>query len=297
MIGFEQLAVWVRRRQAVRRRFNPYLAGAPVLEASLLFGREASTRRTLDLLELGHVSVVGERRIGKTSFLHHLRTTLVAADDGERNVPVFVDLESVSGEDLHETLLEETALALAAGRPGGAGLPPDAGSDHGVEGCLRECERLISDGCSSRRRPVRLVYLIDEVDVLEAAAQVGESLAGLTSAGRAEVRFVTAGVRSGASPAVRLDPNRPFSEVELAPLSPGAAEALVRRPVAGAYDYEDAAVSAILERSGLRPFQIQTLCLRAVERMLGEDRGVIRQADVEMPMGWEPADGLNVQSP
>jgi hypothetical protein len=111
VIGFEQLAAWLRRRQAVRRRFNPYLAGAPVLEASLLFGREASTRRTLGLLELGHVSVVGERRIGKTSFLHHLRTTLVAADDGERNVPVFVDLESVSGVDLHGRLLEETVLA------------------------------------------------------------------------------------------------------------------------------------------------------------------------------------------
>jgi hypothetical protein len=125
---------------------------------------------------------------------------------------------------------------------------------------------------------VRLVYLIDEADVLEAAAQVGETLAGLTSAGRAEVRFVTAGVRPGTSRIARLDPDRRFSEVELPPLSPVAAEALVRRPVAGSYDYENAAVSAILERSGLRPFRIQALCLRAVERMLGEDRGVIRQA-------------------
>jgi hypothetical protein len=70
--------------------------------------------------------------------------------------------------------------------------------------------------------------------------------------------------------------------LELPPLAPRDAEALVREPVAGVYTYVNPAVERILDASRLRPFAIQKLCRRAVDRMLDDARSTVLLSDVEL---------------
>jgi histone H3/H4 len=72
-----------------------------------------------------------------------------------------------------------------------------------------------------------------------------------------------------------------FDEVELAAFSREEAEALVREPVAGFFQWRPEAVERVLELSQLRPYLVQKLCVHAVNRMLEQGRGTIKVEDVE----------------
>ncbi len=281
MTGVGQVGTWVRRRRAVRRRFNPYVVGTPVFDPGLFVGREAATSEVLAWLELGHVRVAGERRIGKTSFLHHLRSRLaLRSDDLRDTIPVFVDLESAPAADLLAAVLEETVDVLAVWSR--RGLDPLAAALSGAAERLRLCTRLMDEVLSRTRRKARLVYLIDEIDVLADDRGVCEALDSLDCSLGAEVRFVTAAARPRASDLGSPGPRRrKFEDVELPPLSVEDAEALVRRPVAGVFDFEDEAVAMILDRSRLRPYLIQRISARSLDRMLDDRRTVVRRADVD----------------
>ena len=60
--------------------YNPYIAGAPVTEANMFFGREDVFRwieRSLTGKYVNHILVVhGQRRVGKTSVLKQLPSQL-----------------------------------------------------------------------------------------------------------------------------------------------------------------------------------------------------------------------------
>ena len=282
MIGVGHIAAWMRRRREGRRRFNPYIAGTPVFDGQLFFGRESATRRALTGLESGHLRVTGERRIGKTSFLHHLRGALASQEGGRQVFPVFVDLESVTAPGLLHALLEETVESL--GVPGHlrAGLGLDAiDRRYGTADFTRDLRRVLDELHARAGRPSRLVYLIDEADALVDPPGLGEQwLASLMNGWSDEVRVVLAGVkRDGRGRLQALD------EIELTPLTKEAGEALVRQPVAGVFDYEAGAVARILERGRLRPYLIQRLCIRSIERVRAEGRTVVRESDVDSEAG------------
>jgi hypothetical protein len=269
---------WIRRRQAIRRRFNPYVAGMPVLDARSLYGRGPALQRAMSQLEHGDVVVAGERRIGKTSFLHCLRGALVSGRASERLVvPVPVDLECLGGTGLLDALLEETAVALSARIGGPLAAPAGALARCPMEGRPAALVGLLEALCQATGRPVSLVYLIDEIDALaDRPARSTEDLAELLDRAPEHARFVLAGTRPP-----RGLPSGRFERVDLAPLAAEAAEALVRKPVEGVFDYELAAVERILERSQLRPYWVQWLCSRSIEHMHDARRAVVRRTDVD----------------
>ncbi|HXK09958.1 MAG TPA: ATP-binding protein [Vicinamibacteria bacterium] len=271
---------WMRRRRAGRRLFNPYIAGTPVFDERLFYGRESATRWALGRLASGNVRVTGERRIGKTSFLHHLRRVL-AAQAGERRVfPVFVDLESVTEADLFRILLEETVDAVAV--PETAPRLDAADGRYGAADFARDL-RLVLDELRSRSgRPPLLVYLIDEADALvDRPGPAEPSLAALSGRWPDEVRVVLASVGRNGNGREEHRSLDAFDEIELRPLTEEAAAALVQEPVAGVVRYEAAAVARILEWSRHRPYLIQRLCVRLIDRVLEEGRRVVGPADVD----------------
>ena len=71
---------------------NPYIAGAPVTETRMFFGREDVfdwIQNNLSGLYADHILVVhGQRRVGKTSVLKQLGNRLP-----ERYIPIFFDLQ------------------------------------------------------------------------------------------------------------------------------------------------------------------------------------------------------------
>src|SRR5512133_3822180 len=71
---------------------NPYIAGAPVVEARMFFGREDVfewIQNSLTGKYSDHILVLhGQRRVGKTSVLKQLSNYLP-----EKYIPVFFDLQ------------------------------------------------------------------------------------------------------------------------------------------------------------------------------------------------------------
>jgi hypothetical protein len=146
-----------------------------------------------------------------------------------------------------------------------------------------DLERVLDALGGRERRRVRLVYLIDEIDALEAGSlQLAHArLAPLLSPRTDELRVVLAGVGPSARESTGTNAHDgSLATLELEPLAPCDAEALVREPVAGVYAYADTAVDCILEASRLRPFVIQRLCRRAVDRMLDDGRSTVLESDV-----------------
>jgi hypothetical protein len=277
MIGVERVALWMRSRRARKRRYNPYIVGAPVFDRQLFFGREAAIRLTLERLASTSVQLSGERRIGKTSFLHHLELGLrEPSSDDVRSFPVFVDLEAVKASGFVRSLIEETIEALALSHETLARLRVRRGhGGYAEEDFCRDLREVVGELRARGSGPFRLVLLIDEIDAVgEGSDRALDAWLGpLLQDAPEEVRVVVAGAASR--------PGGDLERIELQPLAPEDAEALVTQPVVGIYSYEASAVERILEQSGLRPFEIQRCCLYAIHRMLDADRTTVRLADVD----------------
>jgi hypothetical protein len=81
---------------------NPFTFGNPIKDAARFYGREAEIRQiTNRLLSSAHesTSIIGERRIGKTSLLYHLSDPKIAAGLGitpDRFCLVYVDFQGLT---------------------------------------------------------------------------------------------------------------------------------------------------------------------------------------------------------
>ena len=113
-----------RRRRAVRRRFNPYIAGAPVMNDEMFFGRQKLLARILNVLHHNSLMITGERRIGKTTLpLPPARRRWRRTTSTEyRFFPVFTDLQGVPEEAFFHAMMSDVVEQLGS-PPGDDGLP------------------------------------------------------------------------------------------------------------------------------------------------------------------------------
>lgn len=276
----------VRRRRALRNRFNPYIAGAPVLSHQMFFGRKKLLSRVLNMIHANSLMITGDRRIGKTSFMHHLKLAL-AGDEGTefKFFPVSVDLQGVPENTFFHTMMSEIVDALD--------LPPETlaelrfrseNDDYDDRDFSRDLQRVVTDLKTRTPKKVKLALLIDEVDELnEYSERVNQRLRSVFMKTFSEnLVAVMSGVgirrswKSEGSPWYNF-----FDEFELSGLSRDEAEELIRTPVQGIFRFEDAAVERILQASDLKPYIIQKFCIHAVNHMIEEGRSTIAVRDVE----------------
>jgi tetratricopeptide (TPR) repeat protein len=290
LVGLGWGAQRARRRRARRRRFNPYIAGAPVLDDHMFYGREKLTARMLSTLHRNSLMITGERRIGKTTFLHHLKKVLAADEAGEwQFFPVFVDLQGVPEQAFFHALMAEVVDALDLPPATRAALrftPEPEGYD--ARDFSHDLQQVIAELKTRTERKVKLALLIDEVDVLnEYSESVNQRLRGIFMKSVSEnLVAVMSGVgirrrwKSEVSPWYNF-----FDEIELTPFTRDEAEALIREPVAGFFRWRPEAVERILELSRLRPYLVQKYCVQSLNRMLEQGRSVVRIEDVEAARG------------
>jgi hypothetical protein len=286
LVGVGWGAQRLRRRRAFRQRFNPYIAGAPVLDDDMFYGREKLTARMLSTLHRNSLMITGERRIGKTTFLHHLRRVLAEDEAGDwRFFPVFVDLQGVPEQAFFHALMAEVVdtLELAPATREALRFKPEP-EGYDARDFAHDLQQVIAELKTRTDRRVRLALLIDEVDVLnEYSDSVNQRLRGIFMKSFSEnLVAVMSGVgirrrwKSEVSPWYNF-----FDEIELTPFSREEAEALVREPVAGIFRWRPEAVERVLELSQLKPYLVQKLCVHAVNHMLESGRSTIRRDDVE----------------
>jgi tetratricopeptide (TPR) repeat protein len=275
-----------RRRRAVRRRFNPYIAGAPVLDDSMFFGRQRLMNRILNVLHHNSLMITGERRIGKTTFLYHLKRALLTDDKTEYQFfPVLTDLQGVPESAFFHAVMGDVVEALSL-RPETLQSLRFRPDDEGYDGrdFSHDLQRVIEELKTRTPKRVKLALLIDEVDVLNAYSErINQRLRSIFMKTFSEnLVAIMSGVgikrtwKSEGSPWYNF-----FDEVELHAFSREEAEALIRTPVQGVFRFEPEAVERILELSLLKPYLIQKFCVHAVNWMLEQGRTRVKPSDVE----------------
>jgi tetratricopeptide (TPR) repeat protein len=291
--------VWrgrVRRRKRLHeRRFNPYMAGAPVLDSKLFFGRQLLLDRVLQTLHNNSLLLYGERRIGKTSLQHQLKRRLNELQDPDYDFyPVYVDLQGTPEERFFATLAEEIFQELG---PVLDGLKPNAPTSEGYSyhDLVKDLRTVLKALRLHSEKQVRLVLLIDEVDELNSYdPRVNQKLRSLFMKSFAENLVA---VVSGVS--IKRDWEREgspwynfFEEIDVGPLRPKDARELIEQPIQGVFKLEDGVTDKILALTERRPFRIQKFCMRLVNRMYEVGRRRITLADVEAlgpPAEGEPS--------
>ena len=284
--GFWLVRRWRRRRQALERRFNPYIAGAPITNAQLYFGRKPLLDYVLRRITNNSVLLYGERRIGKTSFQHQLRHCLEELDDPDSIFyPVFIDLQGTPQERFFATLAAEIFSEL---EPVLGDLEPNAliddGDRYGYRELVKDLRRVLEVLKKRSDKKTKLVLQIDEVDELnDYDPRINQKLRSLFMRTFADsLVSVVSGVgikkhweREG-SPWYNF-----FQEVEVEPLNASAARELVTAPVRGVFSFADGVADEIVRRTDARPYRIQRLCSRIVDRLHEEGRTIVTMADVE----------------
>ncbi|MGI9236127.1 MAG: hypothetical protein ACR2QZ_01935, partial [Woeseiaceae bacterium] len=168
-VALGALFMWRRYRRGVqlrKRRFNPYVAGAPVLGDDMFFGRRELVDRILQTIHNNSLLIYGERRIGKTSIQHQLKKRLRELDDPKYEFhPVFVDLQGTPEARFFQTIAEDIFQELA---PVLDGLRPgiDTSGEYAYRDFVRDVRAVLKTLEMRTSKKVRLVLLIDEVDEL-----------------------------------------------------------------------------------------------------------------------------------
>jgi hypothetical protein len=274
-----------RRRRLVKRRFNPYVAGAPVLSERLFMGRENLLSRILQTVHNNSILLYGERRIGKTSVQHHLRRRLRQLEDSEYEFfPVYIDLQGTPQERFFATLAGDIFQELA---PLLGGLEPDpridSGGGYAYETFVRDLRKVIKALKARSARRAKLVLLIDEVDELnDYDPKINQKLRSLFMKSFAEdMVAVVSGVaiqkhwESEGSPWYNF-----FEEIRVPPFDRRDAIDLIERPIQGVFRLDEGVTDAIIGVTGCKPYLIQKVCVELVNRLHEQGRRVVTMDDV-----------------
>ena len=279
--------LWRRSRhrgQLRRRRFNPYVAGAPVLEDDMFFGRHELVERILQTVHNNSLLIYGERRIGKTSIQHQLKKRLLDLDDPIYEFhPVYVDLQGTPETRFFQTIAEDIFQELA---PVLDGLTPakDTSGDYSYRDLVRDVRAVLKTLDERTSKKVKLVLLIDEVDELnDYDPRVNQKLRSLFMKSFAEnLAAVVSGVeikkhweREG-SPWYNF-----FEEIKVEPLGPQEARELIERPIGRIFKLDGGVAERIISLTGGKPYLIQKLCISLVSRLHEQRRRRVTIADVE----------------
>lgn len=280
----------IKYRIAIVSKYNPYIAGAPIRNESMFFGREKLIKRILNTVHNNSLMIHGPRRIGKTSLQHQLKLRLENAQDPEYEfIPVMIDLQGTSEQYFFYHLMEEI---IESCRPL---LNPetifrfhDKGHTYSGRDFSRDLKSLLKDLSQHSDRIVKLVLQLDEVDELNKySEQVNQKLRSVFMKTFAEnLVAVMSGAHikksweSEGSPWFNF-----FEEIEVPPFEKEDAARLILDPVRGIYTYEEQALEKIIFYSKNEPYIIQKFCVQVINRLIEEKRRRVLVRDVDAVAG------------
>ena len=257
---------------------NPFLFGAPVRGPVMFFDREEELTRALMLIEQAqHLSIVGSRRIGKTSLLLAIQQRL---QDREGYICLAMDMQALRSEqEFHLRLGKELKRAT-----GSKLLPDDA-----KEVSVLEVETVLREIVQNSQR---VVLLLDEFEVAAQGFLRGEFSDQFFGVLRAWASFglITMVVVSATDLfelAVGSQMASPFANIfvvlRLGAFSREAASQLAT--LGGSVPFSQEEVDFVVDTTGGHPFFIQMLCsllIDAKNENLGQaDLQAVRQRFLE----------------
>jgi hypothetical protein len=276
----------IKYRLAIINKYNPYIAGSPIRNEEMFFGREKLLNRILNTLHNNSLMIYGPRRIGKTSLQHQLKRRLHNLNDPEFHfIPVLIDLQGTSENRFFATMMEEVLEACKSQVNGEARFRVvDKNGDYGGRDFSRDIKQLLKILKSRIKKKLKLVLLIDEVDELNKySEQVNQRLRSVFMKTFAENlvavmsgAYIRKSWESEGSPWYNF-----FEEIEVPPLDREHAEALIRDPVAGIFSYDEDAINKIIEYSESRPYVVQKFCVNVINEIIEDKRRRVTLSDVQ----------------
>jgi hypothetical protein len=252
---------------------NPYRAGGPLGEAGMFHDREHELEEISAFLRANQsISIIGPRRIGKTSLLLHLlRTaTRTALQLNGENLLVYIDCHAISQGRYEEILgcfCDRMAEILHA-----QGLQPESALQAALTKPGRpEFEAAIR---GLNQRGLRVVLLLDAFEQLACNPHAGPGFynALRSAAGRLRLVYLTASARPlieltycGSQESILSSPFfNIFAQLPLGLLGESAAHKLIREPMqAGGILVSTELEDFIYRLAGRHPLALQAACFHA----------------------------------
>ena len=263
-------------------KINPYIAGAPVLESRMFFGREdvfTWIERSLSGKFVNHILVLhGQRRVGKTSVLKHLGNRLP-----ECYIPIFIDLQGRVNTTLPRFLwwlAREITRALDLPKPDSEPFNEDP--DYFESQFLPYVEEHLGDKV--------LLFTFDEFDTLEStSAQEGLALPFMAILKRLmehkQLNFIFSIGSSGRKLENMQAAYTSFFKQALyrkiSFLGESDARDLIIKPVEGILAFDLDAVDRIYEITSGHPYFIQLICHELFSVCQKSDEWHVSKPDVE----------------
>ena len=268
---------------------NPFFHRGAIRRVEEFVGREAEIAQTLDLLRNGQsVSLIGPRRIGKSSLLLHLGQPTVRAAhrlDPPHSLFVMLDCQELAGsppEEVYELMLDGLLEAATV-----AGLALETAGQPGTYRALdRALQQVYAQGVS-------VVVLLDEFELLAANQHLTPyffaRLRGLTTkyglayltASQRPLFAITAEEAVLSSPFFNIFVTVPlglFSEAE-------AHELFARRLSRTAVTFPDELTRYLMWLVGRHPFFLHIAGYHAMQALIArEARPVAQPADFALPL-------------
>lgn len=267
---------------------NPYIAGAPVTEQRMFFGREDIFQwieNSITGQYMDHILVIhGQRRVGKTSVLKQLGNRLPS-----HYIPVFFDLQGRTHTTLDRFLwwlAREIVRVLKQERDIDLPIPEkdDFSKDieHFENRFLPDLKPVLNGGT--------LLLTFDEFDNLEESGVKEELARPLIDnlrrlMGRAGLNFIFSIGSSGRKlenmQAEYTDFFKAALYKKISFLSEEQTRHLITRPVEGVLEYERAAVDRIYDLASGHPYFTQLTCHELFARCQRTEQRKISNDDVE----------------
>jgi hypothetical protein len=273
---------------------NPYIPGTPLQAGSpLFFGRadlfQFVAENTAGSIRQSILVLIGQRRMGKTSFLQQLAVRL-----SRDYVAVYLDGQALGIDPGMANFFYDVALAISdALARQGIDLAQPSLADFGARPSS-VFERVFLPAVFEAIRPRRLLLLFDEFEELEMRVKSGRLAPAIFSYFRhlmqhtPQVGFIFVGTHR--LEALSADYWSIFFNIALykhvAFLDETAAQALVIEPVAPhGLRYDELALDKILRVTAGHPYFLQLLCHALVNRANRQRRGYLTIQDVNDGLG------------
>jgi len=250
---------------------NPFFHRGPIKQSEYFYGRTRETARALQLLKNGQsISVVGSRKIGKTSLLLHLMDPQVCTEHGlnsNQHLFAYIGCETLGrlGKlDIYRVMLEEISHQLALR---GTGLAPTAIDWENLQ--FHQFNRVVRELTG---RGLKLIFLLDEFECLGNNHRLdADFFSSLRSLTLHNLAYVTASQDPLLELTIRGEIlSSPFFNIfaflKLGLFSTEEATLLVERPSrAMGVQFPQQMVGFLLEFVGLHPFYLQVASYHAFE--------------------------------
>lgn len=254
----------VQRKEAFERRFNPYIAGAPIRTPNQFYGRSAIIHKILDGIHQNNFIIEDERRIGKTSLLYQLKFQLEQSLDHEYAFyPVFLNIEATAEQDFWRHLRDSVYNLTGKVHPNREGTYDFHTFQKDLDEVLLNLENQIF------KKKLIVVFLIDEVDKFKTYSNEELSKFRRLFQDDVRLRLIMAGVEVNRHLNDITSPwHNQLNSMSLKAMAKEEARKLISGPVRGIYTYESKAIDLILAESQCKPLAVQTICFNSINIML-----------------------------